>query len=164
MGAAFDDDLIHAVATVISTEARAFNNANRSGLDYFTPNINPFKDPRWGRGQETPGEDPTHIARYVYSLVTGLQGGVGPDPYYKVVADCKHFAGTLRVFIPQDAADQSIGYDLEDWEGNVRYSFNAIITQQDLAEFYTPSFKSCVRDAKVGSVMCRFDTCHASSL
>ncbi|KZV77767.1 glycoside hydrolase family 3 protein [Peniophora sp. CONT] len=141
MGAAFDDDLIHAVATVVSTEARAFNNANRSGLDYFTPNINPFKDPRWGRGQETPGEDPTHIARYVYSLVTGLQGGVGPDPYYKVVADCKHFAG----------------YDLEDWEGNVRYGFDAIITQQDLSEFYTPSFKSCVRDAKVGSVMCSYN-------
>ena len=96
MGAAFDDDLINAIATVISTEARAFNNANRSGLDFFTPNINPFKDPRWGRGQETPGEDPTHIARYVYALITGLQGGVGPDPYYKIVADCKHFAGMLN--------------------------------------------------------------------
>ena len=75
----------------------------------------------------------------MYSLVTGLQGGIGPDPYYKIVADCKHFAG----------------YDLEDWEGNVRYGFDAIITQQDLSEYYTPSFKSCVRDAKVGSVMCR---------
>jgi beta-D-xylosidase 4 len=51
MGAAFDDELITAVATVISTEARAFNNANRTGLDFWTPNINPFKDPRWGRGQ-----------------------------------------------------------------------------------------------------------------
>lgn len=51
MGAAFDDDLITAVATVISTEARAFNNDDRAGLDYWTPNINPFKDPRWGRGQ-----------------------------------------------------------------------------------------------------------------
>jgi beta-D-xylosidase 4 len=51
LGAAFDDELITAVATVISTEARAFNNANRTGLDFWTPNINPFKDPRWGRGQ-----------------------------------------------------------------------------------------------------------------
>ena len=51
MGAAFDDELIKAVATVISTEARVFNNANRSGLDFWTPNINPFRDPRWGRGQ-----------------------------------------------------------------------------------------------------------------
>lgn len=51
MGAAFDDQLITDVATVISTEARAFNNANRTGLDFWTPNINPFRDPRWGRGQ-----------------------------------------------------------------------------------------------------------------
>lgn len=51
MGAAFDDELITAVATVVSTEARVFNNANRAGLDFWTPNINPFKDPRWGRGQ-----------------------------------------------------------------------------------------------------------------
>lgn len=51
MGAAFDDSLITEVAKVISTEARAFNNANRTGLDFWTPNINPFRDPRWGRGQ-----------------------------------------------------------------------------------------------------------------
>ena len=51
MGAAFDDDLINAVATVVSTEARAFNNDHRAGLDFWTPNINPFRDPRWGRGQ-----------------------------------------------------------------------------------------------------------------
>lgn len=51
MGAAFDDQLITDVATVISTEARAFNNDDRAGLDFWTPNINPFKDPRWGRGQ-----------------------------------------------------------------------------------------------------------------
>ena len=54
MSAAFDDQLIYDVADVISTEARVFNNGNRSGLDYWTPNINPFKDPRWGRGKETP--------------------------------------------------------------------------------------------------------------
>ncbi|KAI0052761.1 glycoside hydrolase family 3 protein [Auriscalpium vulgare] len=141
LGATFDDPLIHSVATVISTEARAFNNADRAGLSFFTPNINPFKDPRWGRGQETPGEDPYHISQYVYQYVTGLQGGVGPDPYFKVIADCKHFAG----------------YDLENWNGNNRMAFNAIISTQDLAEYYTPSFKSCVRDAKVGSVMCSYN-------
>ena len=141
LGATFDDDLIHSIATVISTEARAFNNAGRAGLDFFTPNINPFKDPRWGRGQETPGEDPFHIAQYVYQLVTGLQGGLSPSPYYKVVADCKHFAG----------------YDLENWHGNSRMAFNAIISTQDLAEYYTPSFQSCVRDAHVGSVMCSYN-------
>ncbi|KIP06623.1 glycoside hydrolase family 3 protein [Phlebiopsis gigantea 11061_1 CR5-6] len=141
ISAGFDDELVNAIATVISTEARAFNNAGRAGLDFFTPNINPFKDPRWGRGQETPGEDPFHIAQYVFQLVTGLQGGLSPDPYYKVVADCKHFAG----------------YDLENWEGNSRMAFNAIISTQDLAEFYTPSFQSCVRDAHVGSVMCSYN-------
>ncbi|KAJ7202796.1 beta-xylosidase [Mycena pura] len=140
MSAAFDDAMIEAVAAVISTEARAFNNANRAGLDFFTPNINPFRDPRWGRGQETPGEDPFRVAQYVFNLVQGLQGGIDP-PLFKVVADCKHFAG----------------YDLENWEGNLRFSFNAIISQQDLAEFYTPPFQSCVRDARVGSVMCSYN-------
>lgn len=141
MGAAFDDDLIESVASIISTEARAFNNAGRAGLDYWTPNINPFKDPRWGRGQETPGEDPFHSARYVYKLITGLQGGVDPKPYFKIVADCKHFAA----------------YDIENWEGNVRYGFNAVVSQQDLSEYYTPPFQTCVRDAKVGSVMCSYN-------
>jgi beta-D-xylosidase 4 len=61
MSAAFDDELIHAVAETVSTEARAFSNVGRAGLDYWTPNINPYKDPRWGRGSETPGEDPFRI-------------------------------------------------------------------------------------------------------
>jgi beta-D-xylosidase 4 len=110
-------------------------------LDFFTPNINPFRDPRWGRGQETPGEDPFHIAQYVLNLIDGLQGGIDPSPYLKVAADCKHYAA----------------YDLEDWEGNIRTSFNAVVTQQDLSEFYLPPFQSCVRDAKVASVMCSYN-------
>ncbi|KAJ7070004.1 beta-xylosidase [Mycena amicta] len=140
LGATFDDALVEAVADVIATEARAFNNAGRAGLDFFTPNINPFRDPRWGRGLETYGEDSFRGAQYVFSLVKGLQGGIDPS-IFKVVADCKHFAG----------------YDLENWEGNSRFSFNAIISQQDLAEFYLQPFQSCVRDAKVGSVMCSYN-------
>ncbi|KAJ7164678.1 beta-xylosidase [Mycena crocata] len=139
MSAAFDDEMIKAIATVISTEARAFNNAGRAGLDYFTPNIT-FRDPRWGRGQETPGEDPFRISQYVFNLIQGLQGGIDP-PLFKIVADCKHYAG----------------YDIENWEGNLRFAFNAIISQQDLSEFYLPPFQSCVRDAKVGSVMCSYN-------
>lgn len=140
MSAAFDDDLIKRVATVVSTEARAFSNAARSGLDFWTPNINPFKDPRWGRGQETPGEDAFHVSRYVYNLIDGLQGGIGPtNP--KIVATCKHFAA----------------YDLENWEGNLRYGFNAVVSSQDLSEYYLPPFKSCARDAKVGAVMCSYN-------
>ena len=141
IGAGFNDDLVEAVASVISTEARAFNNAGRSGLDYFTPNINPFKDPRWGRGQETPGEDPFHISRYVLRLISGLQGGLNPEPFRKVAADCKHFAA----------------YDLDNWEGITRDGFNAIISQQDLVEYYLPPFQSCVRDANVASVMCSYN-------
>jgi beta-D-xylosidase 4 len=147
MTAAFDDQLINDVATIISTEARAFNNFGDAGLSFFTPNINPFKDPRWGRGQETPGEDPFHIGRYAYSLVTGLQGGLGTEltgagqQYLKIIADCKHYAA----------------YDLEDWEGNNRMAFNAIVSTQDLAEYYSPSFQSCVRDAKVASIMCSYN-------
>ncbi|OAX36323.1 glycoside hydrolase family 3 protein [Rhizopogon vinicolor AM-OR11-026] len=141
MGAAFDDELIQSVGSIVGMEGRAFNNYGLAGIDFWTPNINPFKDPRWGRGQETPGEDPHHLAQYVYNLVVGLQGGLDPKPYYQVVSTCKHFAG----------------YDLEDWEGNVRYGFNALITSQDLAEYYLSSFQSCYRDAKVGAAMCSYN-------
>ncbi|KZT10041.1 glycoside hydrolase family 3 protein [Laetiporus sulphureus 93-53] len=140
MSAAFDDPMIYNIATVISTEARGFNNNNRSGLDFWTPNINPFKDPRWGRGQETPGEDPFHLQSYVYNLITGLQGGLDPE-YKRIVATCKHFAA----------------YDLENWMGNVRYGFDAIVSIQDLSEFYTRSFRTCARDANVGAFMCSYN-------
>ncbi|KAJ7159166.1 glycoside hydrolase family 3 protein [Mycena crocata] len=142
LGAAFDDVLVKAVAVVISTEARAFNNVARVGLDFFTPNINPFRDPRWGRGQETPGEDPFHTARYVYQLVDGLQGGIDPKPYVKVIADCKHFAA----------------YDMDDWGGVIQRRFDAKVTTQELSEFYLQPFQSCVRDAKVMSVMCSYNS------
>ncbi|ORY59062.1 beta-glucosidase [Pseudomassariella vexata] len=139
MGAAFDDELIESVATIVSTEARAFNNGNKTGLDFWTPNINPYRDPRWGRGQETPGEDTFHITSYVKALIKGLQGS---DPnYLKVVATCKHFAG----------------YDIENWNGNERYEFDAIINPQDLAEYYMEPFKACARDAKVASIMCSYN-------
>jgi beta-D-xylosidase 4 len=130
------------VASVISTEARAFNNFGRAGLNFFTPNINPFKDPRWGRGQETPGEDPFHLSQYVYHLIDGLQGGIDPRPYIKIAADCKHFAA----------------YDLENWEGVDRFHFDAQVSQQDLSEYYLPPFQSCVRDAKAASVMCSYNS------
>ncbi|KAJ4292466.1 hypothetical protein N0V90_009128 [Kalmusia sp. IMI 367209] len=141
MGAAFDDKLITDVATVIATEARAFNNANRTGLDFWTPNINPFRDPRWGRGQETPGEDPYHLSSYVNALIKGLQGDPS-DPYKRVVATCKHYAG----------------YDIESWNGNFRYQFDAQVSQQDLVEYYLPPFQSCARDSNVGAFMCSYNS------
>lgn len=111
----------------------------RTGLDFWTPNINPFRDPRWGRGQETPGEDPYHLSSYVQALIRGLQGDPS-DKYKRVVATCKHF----------------VGYDIEDWAGNYRYQFDAQVSQQDLVEYYLPSFESCVR-SNVGSFMCSYN-------
>ena len=136
IGAAFDDPLVYDIATQISTEARAFNNFGFAGLDFWTPNINPYRDPRWGRGQETPGEDVFHIQSYVYHLITGLQGGLDPA-VKKIIATCKHFAA----------------YDIE----TNRAGNELNPTAQDLAEYYTPSFKTCVRDAKAGSVMCSYN-------
>lgn len=146
LGAAFDDDLVYDVATTISTEARAFSNVGRAGLDFWTPNINPFRDPRWGRGQETPGEDPFHLSSYVKALIAGLQGtedteGNVHGKYHKVVSTCKHFAG----------------YDIESWNGNYRYQFDASITPQDMVEYYLPPFQTCARDAKVGAFMCSYN-------
>lgn len=146
LGAAFDDGLVFDVASVISTEARAFSNAGRAGLDFWTPNINPYRDPRWGRGQETPGEDPFHLSSYVKALIAGLQGtddteGNVDGKYKKVVSTCKHFAG----------------YDVESWNGNYRYQFDAAISSQDMVEYYLPPFQACARDAKVGAFMCSYN-------
>jgi xylan 1,4-beta-xylosidase len=140
MASAFDDDLIYAIGDVISTECRAFNNYNRSGLDFWTPNINPFRDPRWGRGQETPGEDTLVVKRYIDNMVTSLQGGRNPEQY-KIIATCKHYTG----------------YDMESWEGNTRYGYNAIINPHDLASYYMQPFVQCARDTKVGSIMCAYN-------
>lgn len=111
-------------------------------MDFWTPNINPFKDPRWGRGQETPGEDPYHLQQYVAQLINGLQGDEG-DPYKRVVASCKHWAA----------------YDLEgdEEDGKSRHEFNAVVSPQDLSDYYSPPFKTCARDAGVGSFMCAYN-------
>ncbi|KAI2626015.1 glycoside hydrolase family 3 protein [Hypomontagnella submonticulosa] len=139
MSAAFDDDLIHEVAEAISTEARAYSNFGHAGLDYWTPNINPYKDPRWGRGSETPGEDPFRIKGYVKALIDGLQG---KENITKVIATCKHYAA----------------YDLEYWGGVKRYEFDAIVGMQDLVEYYLPPFQQCARDSKVKSIMCSYNS------
>ncbi|KAI1414884.1 glycoside hydrolase family 3 protein [Hypoxylon sp. FL1857] len=138
LSAAFDDDLVHTVAEAISTEARAFSNFGHAGLDYWTPNINPYKDPRWGRGSETPGEDPFRIKGYVKALIDGLQG---KENITKVISTCKHYAA----------------YDLEYWGGIKRYEFDAIVGMQDLVEYYLPPFQQCARDSKVKSIMCSYN-------
>lgn len=93
---------------VVSDEARAMYNGGLAGLTYWSPNVNIFRDPRWGRGQETPGEDPVLAGKYAASYVRGLQGN-GAGNKLKVAACCKHYTA----------------YDLDNWNGVDRYHFNA---------------------------------------
>ncbi|CAL5871232.1 uncharacterized protein PFLUO_LOCUS5480 [Penicillium psychrofluorescens] len=136
IAASFDDPLTGEIASVIATEARAFVNGGYAGLSYMTPNLNGYRDPRWGRGMETPGEAVLVIQNYVKNLIPGLQGGLNPQ-YKKIIATCKHYAA----------------YDIE--TGRNGNDLNP--TQQDLAEYYSLGFKTCVRDAKAGAVMCSYN-------
>ncbi|PYI00301.1 beta-xylosidase 3 [Aspergillus sclerotiicarbonarius CBS 121057] len=137
--AALNRTLIHQIASIISTQGRAFNNAGRYGLDVYAPNINAFRHPVWGRGQETPGEDVTLAAAYAYEYITGIQGDDGS--HLKLAATAKHFAG----------------YDLENWHNHSRLGNDVIISAQDLSEYYTPQFHVAARDAHVHSVMCSYN-------
>jgi beta-glucosidase len=143
MAATFNDGLLRQVATAISTEARAKYNLaikqNRHGqymgLTFWTPNINIFRDPRWGRGHETYGEDPFLTATMGTAFVKGLQGD---DPRYLKTAACaKHFA-------------VHSGPEAE------RDGFNAIVDEKDLRDTYLYAFKKLV-DAKVEAVMCAYN-------
>jgi len=138
LAATFDDDLTEDIGTVIGTEARAWGNAGYAGIDYWTPNVNPFKDPRWGRGSETPGEDVLRVKRYAERMLRGLEG---PEEERRIIATCKHYAGN----------------DFEDWNGTSRHDFNAIISPQDMAEYYLAPFQTCARDEKCGSIMCAYN-------
>jgi beta-D-xylosidase 4 len=138
MSAAFDDDLIFKIANIIGNEARAFGNGGKAPVDFWTPDINPFRDPRWGRGSETPGEDITRIKGYTKALLSGLEGDKAQR---KIIATCKHY----------------VGYDMESWGGTDRHHFDAKINMQDLAEYYMPPFQQCARDSKVGSFMCSYN-------
>jgi len=143
MAATFDDSLIRKVADVISTEARAMNNVaiakgyymKYGGLTFWTPNINIFRDPRWGRGQETYGEDPFLTSRMGVAFVKGLQGN---DPRYLKVAACaKHYA-------------------VHSGPERLRHEFNASVSMHDLYDTYLPAFHSLV-DAGVEAVMCAYN-------
>lgn len=140
--ASFNISLWKAIGRVVSTEARAMHNAGLAGLTFWSPNVNIFRDPRWGRGQETPGEDPLVASLYATNYVRGLQETDGGDPnQLKVAASCKHYTA----------------YDLDNWNGSQRYTFNAIVTRQDLEDTYNPPFKSCVLNGNVASVMCSYN-------
>jgi len=140
MAASFDPDLMLEVATAISDEARAKHHQairqdNRSwyfGLTFWSPNINIFRDPRWGRGQETYGEDPYLTARMAVAFVKGLQGD--NPTYRKLDATAKHFA-------------------VHSGPESSRHHFDAVIGKRDLYETYLPAFKACVEEADVACLM-----------
>jgi beta-glucosidase len=145
LAASFDEDGLKKTAEIISDEARAINNHSKrighegdqySGLTFWTPNINIFRDPRWGRGQETYGEDPYLTSMMGMAMVHGLQGN---DPkYLKVSACAKHYA----VHSGPEAK---------------RHVFDVSVSNYDLWDTYLPAFKKLVVDAKVSSVMCAYN-------
>jgi beta-glucosidase len=144
LSATFDQDLMFRVADAISDEARAkhhyfaANNVRSiyTGLTFWTPNINIFRDPRWGRGQETYGEDPYLTGRMAVNFIKGLQGN---DPkYLKTVATAKHYA-------------------VHSGPEFTRHTDNIFVSDRDLYDTYLPAFKTVIRDANVQSVMCAYN-------
>jgi beta-glucosidase len=144
MAATFDESLMFRIATAISDEARAkhhnfVRNNVRSiytGLTFWTPNINIFRDPRWGRGQETYGEDPFLTGRMAVNFIKGLQGN--DAKYLKTIATAKHYA-------------------VHSGPEFTRHSDNIFINDRDLYETYLPAFRATVKEANVQSVMCAYN-------
>jgi beta-glucosidase len=145
LAATFDAPAIHRMAEVISTEGRikhvqavrAKINDFMTGLDFWAPNLNIFRDPRWGRGQETYGEDPFLTARMGVAFVTGMQGD---DPrYYRVISTPKHFA-------VHSGPEPS------------RHTADVTISKHDELDTYLPAFRATVTEGKAGSVMCAYNS------
>lgn len=144
MAATFDENSLHQMADYTAEEGRAINNDSRKqgktgiylGLTYWTPNINIFRDPRWGRGQETYGEDPYLTKTLGKAFVTGLQGN---DPKYLKAAACaKHYA-------------------VHSGPEPLRHEFNVDVSDYDLWDTYLPAFRELVTKAKVAGVMCAYN-------
>ncbi len=144
LAATFDDSLIHDMAVVVGTEARAKHNqavkAGRrdiyEGLDFWSPNINIFRDPRWGRGQETYGEDPFLTGRMGVAFITGMQGD---DPkYFRVIATAKHFA-------------------VHSGPETTRHTVDVPVSKHDVEDTYLPAFRAAITEGKAGSVMCAYN-------
>ncbi|HEV8498279.1 MAG TPA: glycoside hydrolase family 3 C-terminal domain-containing protein [Gemmatimonadaceae bacterium] len=144
LAATWDDSAIFHMATVISDEARAKHHEylrtgthqRYQGLTFWSPNINLFRDPRWGRGQETYGEDPFLTGRLAVQFIRGLQGD---DPkYFKTIATVKHFA-------------VHSGPEPE------RHTFDAVVSERDLRESYLPHFEAGIREGKAYSLMCAYN-------
>jgi len=145
LAATFDTDAIHRMAIVIGTEGRASHVRGMrdghsdifEGLDFWAPNINIFRDPRWGRGQETYGEDPFLAARMGVAFVTGIQGD---DPkYYRVISTPKHYA-------------------VHSGPETTRHTADVKVSKHDEVDTYLPAFRATVTEGKAGSVMCAYNS------
>ncbi len=147
LAASWDTALLDQVGTVVSTEARAKYNAVRStrdrrrfaGLHIWSPNLNIFRDPRWGRGQETYGEDPYLTGKLGVAFVRGIQGPDAAHP--RAIATPKHFAAHSG---PEAG----------------RNSFDADISPRDMAGTYTPAFRMAVTEGRARSIMCAYNSLH----
>ncbi|CAK8540389.1 unnamed protein product [Lathyrus sativus] len=149
----FNRSLWFLIGSAVAVEARSMYNVGQAGLTYWAPNVNIFRDPRWGRGQETPGEDPMVASAYAVEFVRGFEGGKGikkvlnyrddggGDDEIMLSACCKHFNA----------------YDLEKWGQFARYNFNAVVSQQDLEDSYQPPFRGCVQQGKASCLMCSYN-------
>ena len=145
LAATFDAPLVHEVAGAISVEVQALHTRGRAtgrlgrigtGLDTWSPNINIFRDPRWGRGQETYGEDPYLTARMGVAFVTGVQG---PDPELpNVIATPKHFA-------------------VHSGPESTRHAADVHVSPHDLEDTYLPAFRAAIVEGRAGSVMCAYN-------
>ena len=145
LAAAFDEALVQEVAGAISVEVRALHALGRAtgrlgrigtGLNTWSPNINIFRDPRWGRGQETYGEDPFLTSRLGVAYVRGMQG---PDPDRPdVIASPKHFA-------------------VHSGPESTRHEANVFVTPHDLEDTYLPAFRAAIVEGKAGSIMCAYN-------
>ncbi|HEX8774144.1 MAG TPA: glycoside hydrolase family 3 C-terminal domain-containing protein [Pyrinomonadaceae bacterium] len=145
LGATWDVELMHRLASAISDEARAkYNEALRHdnrkrfyGLTFWSPNINIFRDPRWGRGQETYGEDPYLTSRLGVAFVRGMQGD---DPrYLKTIATPKHYA-------------------VHSGPESERHTFDARAMERDFRETYLAAFRAAIVEGKAGSIMCAYNS------
>ena len=144
LAATWDEDLMHDVASAIGDEARAKHHAFAAkgkrniyqGLTIWSPNINIFRDPRWGRGQETYGEDPFLTGKLAVQFIQGLQGN--DEQYLKTVATVKHFA-------------------VHNGPEPERHSFNAVISTRELYQNYLPQFEVALKEGGAQSVMCAYN-------
>jgi beta-glucosidase len=145
LAATWDTELMHRVADVISTEARAKyndaiahdNHAQYYGLTFWSPNINIFRDPRWGRGQETYGEDPFLTGQMAVAFVTGMQGD--DAKYLKVVSTPKHYA-------------------VHSGPESLRHRMDVDVSARDYEDTYTPAFRAAIVEGKADSVMCAYNS------